>query len=202
MAQVMDLYEALRNARSDEERARIIARAFEALEDRYPNLADMAANQALRETELRLLAKIEETRKEMREIEANLRRDIKQMETALRKEMKEIEAGLRKEIKEIEANLRKEIEALRVRDDEIEAGLRKEMKEIEANLRKEMKEIEANLRRDIEALRRETESVRLEIAELRAEFARRMQQQTVFIITAIGLFAAIMGWLARLGAGG
>jgi len=51
---VIELYEKLSTATDDKTRARIIAEAFEALEERYPNLSDIATRQNLRETELRL----------------------------------------------------------------------------------------------------------------------------------------------------
>ena len=50
---VIELYEKLSTATDDKTRARIIAEAFEALEERYPNLSDIATRQNLRETELR-----------------------------------------------------------------------------------------------------------------------------------------------------
>jgi len=66
---VLDLYDRLRTAPNDEARARIIAEAFEALEERYPHLGDMATRSHPRETELRLLKEIEQMR-------ANLRLEI------------------------------------------------------------------------------------------------------------------------------
>lgn len=75
----MELYEALRSAETDEDRARVIANAFEELEARFPNLSDMATNSALRETELRLMREIEELRKEIADVRketADIRKDI------------------------------------------------------------------------------------------------------------------------------
>jgi molecular chaperone GrpE (heat shock protein) len=64
----------LRDAPDDASRAKIIADAFEQLEDRYPNLKDMATQAHLRETELRL-------QKEIKEIEGRLQIEIREIKT-------------------------------------------------------------------------------------------------------------------------
>jgi len=63
---VLDLYDRLRTAPDDETRARIIAEAFETLEERYPHLGDMATRTNLSETELRLIKEIEQVRAELK----------------------------------------------------------------------------------------------------------------------------------------
>ena len=106
---VLDLYDRLRTAPNDEARARIIAEAFEALEERYPHLGDMATRAHLRETELRLLKEIEQVRADLRlEIEKN-RTEIEKVRADL---TKEIEKN-RTEIERVRADLIKAIEKTR-----------------------------------------------------------------------------------------
>lgn len=73
MGVALRLYEQLTEAGEDKERARLIAEAFEKLEERYPELKDMATQSHVREGELRL-------QKEIREVEARLQKDIKELE--------------------------------------------------------------------------------------------------------------------------
>jgi len=97
----LHIYEQLTDAPDDKTRARIIAEAIGQLEDRYPQLREVATQSQLRETELRL-------QKEIKEVEANLQKGIQQT----RLEIKEVEASLQKEINEVEARLSKEIHTL------------------------------------------------------------------------------------------
>jgi predicted phage-related endonuclease len=90
MSAALRLYEQLTEAKDDKTRARLIAEAFDELEDRFPQLADLATQGHVRESELRL-----------------------------QKEIKEAEGRLRKEIKEVEGRLRKEIEAVRKETEQI-----------------------------------------------------------------------------------
>jgi len=106
---VLDLYDRLRTAPNDEARARIIAEAFEALEERYPHLGDMATRAHLRETELRLLKEIEQMRADLRlEIEKN-RTEIEKVRADLTKEIEQLRADLTKEIEKTRADLKVEI---------------------------------------------------------------------------------------------
>jgi hypothetical protein len=77
------LYEQLTEAKDDKTRARLIAEAFDELEDRFPQLGDLATQGHLRESELRL-------QKEIKEVEAALRKDIEQT----RLELKTLEVRL------------------------------------------------------------------------------------------------------------
>jgi len=52
MPSVVELYEALAGAPDDRARARVIAEAFERLEERCPHLSDLATQQHLRWTPL------------------------------------------------------------------------------------------------------------------------------------------------------
>ncbi len=76
----LHIYEQLTDAPDDKTRARIIAEAIGQLEDRYPQLKEVATQPQLRETELRL------------------QKEIKETELRLQKEIKEVEARLSKEI--------------------------------------------------------------------------------------------------------
>ena len=72
----LHIYEQLTDAPDDKSRARIIAEAIGQLEDRYPQLKEVATQPQLRETELRLLKEIQEVRLEIKEVEARLSQEI------------------------------------------------------------------------------------------------------------------------------
>ena len=97
----LHIYEQLTDAPDDKTRARIIAEAIGQLEDRYPQLKEVATQPQLRETELRL-------QKEIKETELRLQKEIKEVEAKLQKEIQQT----RLEIKEVEARLIKEIHTL------------------------------------------------------------------------------------------
>jgi len=88
MASVVELYEALASAADDRTRARVIAEAFERLEARYPHLPDLATQQHLRETELRLQREIEQVRADLTLQIEQLRRDVEVQIEQLRGELK------------------------------------------------------------------------------------------------------------------
>ncbi|WP_367026446.1 hypothetical protein ABZN20_00610 [Methylococcus sp. ANG] len=98
MSVALRLYEQLTEAGEDKTRAKLIAEAFEHLEDRYPQLKDVATQGQVRETELRL-------QKEIKEVEARLQIEIREVESRLQMEIKQVEAKLQKEIKEVEVRL-------------------------------------------------------------------------------------------------
>jgi hypothetical protein len=77
MGTVVELYEALASAPDERARARLIAEAFERLEERYPHLPDLVTQQDLRETELRLLKEIEQLRGEVKVEIEQLRGEVK-----------------------------------------------------------------------------------------------------------------------------
>ena len=89
----VDLYESLSMAPDDRTRARIIAKAFDELESRYPNLGEMVTERALSETEMRLQLEIERVRadlsKDIEQVRANLSRDIEKIRGELGKEIKQ-----------------------------------------------------------------------------------------------------------------
>jgi predicted phage-related endonuclease len=115
-AAALHLYRQLTQAGEDEVRAHILAEAFAELEDRYPNLKDIATQGHVRESELRL-------QKEIKEVEGRLQKEIKEVEFRLQKEIKEVEGRLQKEIREIDARLQKEIETVRLEVKNVEVRL-------------------------------------------------------------------------------
>ena len=74
--------------RDDGVYARLIAAAFERLEERYPHLPDLVTQQDLRETELRLLKEIEQLRGEVKVEIEQLRGEVKVEIEQLRGEVK------------------------------------------------------------------------------------------------------------------
>lgn len=69
MSAALRLYEQLTEAKDDKTRARLIAEAFDELEARFPQLADLATQGHVRESELRL-------QKEIKEVEVRLTQAI------------------------------------------------------------------------------------------------------------------------------
>ena len=120
MSVALQLSQQLRDAPDDDSRAKIIAAGFEQLEERYPQLKDVATQGHLRETELRLL-------KEIKEVDAR----VKETELRLQKEIRESELRILKEIKEVDARS-KEVEA---RIKETELRLLKEIKDTEGKIK-------------------------------------------------------------------
>ena len=119
-ASIIDLYDSLLAAEDERARARIIANAFERLEDRYPELKDMVTASGLRETELRLQKEIEQTRLRIEEVRSELGKEIEQtrlrieeVRSELGKEIEHVRAELSKEIEQVRADLSRDIERLR-----------------------------------------------------------------------------------------
>ena len=115
----LHLYEKLNEAANDKERSKAIVDAFSELEERYPNLKDVATQRDLSETELRLRKEIEQVRLETEKV---------------RNEIKTVESNLQLEIKTIEANLQKVIDKTRIEIEKVRA----EVKMVEVNLTKEL----------------------------------------------------------------
>jgi ribosomal protein S12 methylthiotransferase accessory factor YcaO len=97
------LYEALTSATDDRARARVIAEAFERLEERYPHLPDLATQAHLRETELRLQKEIEQVRAELKADIEQIRAELRETELRLQKEIE----GVRREIVQVKVDLLK-----------------------------------------------------------------------------------------------
>jgi chromosome segregation ATPase len=148
MSVALRLYEQLTEAPDEKSRARAIAEALEQLEDRYPQIRDVATAPQLRETELRLQKEIERVRLEIKETELRLQKEIEQV----RLEIREVESKLRKEIeqvrleiREVESKLRKEIEQVRLEIREVESKLQKEIREVESRLQKDIRQIDVKI---------------------------------------------------------
>jgi len=94
MTSSVALYEALTSAPDDRTRARVIAEAFERLEERYPHLPDLATQGHVRESELRLQKEIEQVRAELREAELRLRKDIEQLRADLTLEIERVRGDI------------------------------------------------------------------------------------------------------------
>ena len=137
-ASIIDLYDSLLAAEDERARARIIANAFERLEDRYPELKDMVTASGLRETELRLQKEIEQTRLRIEEVRSELIKEIEQ-----------VRADLSKEIEQVRADLSKEIEQVRLRVEEVRAELGKEIEHVRADLSRDIERLRADLTREI-----------------------------------------------------
>ena len=118
MTSVVELYEALTSAEDDRARARVIAEAFERLEDRYPHLPELATQGHLRETELRLQKEIEQVRLEI----AQVRGEVEKVRGEVEKVRGEVEK-VRGETREIEGRLRLELEKVRGEIAEAKAGI-------------------------------------------------------------------------------
>jgi hypothetical protein len=112
----LHLYQKLTEATDDKTRAQVIAEAFSELEERYPNLKDVATGGQVRETELRL-------QKEIKEVDGRLQKEIKEVEGRLQKEIE----GVRLEIRGVEGRLQKEIECVRLEIKEVEIRLTQAM---------------------------------------------------------------------------
>ena len=100
---VIDLYERLSNAPDERARAKIIAEAFDELENRYPNLGDMATERALSETELRLKLEIEKTHVKIEQVRADLSKEIEQTHVKI----EQVRADLSKEIEQSKVEMMK-----------------------------------------------------------------------------------------------
>ena len=101
----LDLYDKLLSATDDKARARILAEAFEALEERFPNLAETATRRDLSETELRLVKEIEQVRAELKETELKLAKEIEQVRAELKVDIEQVRSELKVDIERVRVEL-------------------------------------------------------------------------------------------------
>ena len=137
MTSVIDLYEQLSSAPDDRARARVIAEAFEHMEQRYPEVTDLATGTSLRETELRLQKEIEQLRVETREMEGRIQKEIEQLRGDVRKEIEQLRAEMHQEIGEVQ----KEVGEIQKEVGEIQKEvlqMRSEMRQMDHRLQKEI----------------------------------------------------------------
>jgi predicted nucleic acid-binding Zn-ribbon protein len=130
MTSVIDLYEQLSSAPDDRARARVIAEAFEHMEQRYPEVTDLATGTALRETELRLQKEIEQLRGEVHKEIEQLRAETREMEGRLQKEIEQLRGDVQKEIGEIQREL---------------LQMRSEMRQMDHRLQKEIAQTQGEI---------------------------------------------------------
>ena len=198
---VIDVYEQLLSAPDDKTRARIIATAFERLEDRYPELKDLATATGVRETELRLLKEIEKIRQETQQIRADMHKSEQQIQA----NMHAMEQQIRKEIEQIRADMHameqkisKDIEQIRADMHAMEQKISKDIEQIRAD----MHTMEQKISKDIEHIRADMHQTELrlqkEIAEvnLKIEMTSKTQVQWMvglFFTFAFTLIAAMFG---------
>ncbi|WP_295383726.1 DUF1640 domain-containing protein [uncultured Thiodictyon sp.] len=106
MGSVVELYEALANAPDERTRARVIAGAFERLEERYPHLPDLVTHQQLRETELRL-------QKEIEQLRSDLTLQIEQLRGEVRTDIEQLRGEVKTDIEQLRGEVKTDIERLR-----------------------------------------------------------------------------------------
>jgi hypothetical protein len=107
MSSVVELYEALSTAPDDRTRARVIAEAFERLEDRYPHLPELATQGHVRESELRL-------QKEIEQVQANLKLEIEQVQANLKLEIEQLRSELKRDIEQLRSELKLDIAQVKI----------------------------------------------------------------------------------------
>ncbi len=105
MTSVVALYEALTTAPDERSRARVIAEAFERLEDRYPHLPDLATQAHVRKTELRLQKEIEQVRADLRATELRLQKEIEQVRADLKADIEHVRADLTLKIEQLRGDV-------------------------------------------------------------------------------------------------
>ena len=127
MNSVVELYEALASAPDERARARVIAEAFERLEERYPHLPDLATRTHLSETELRLQKDIEQLRGELRQTELRLQKEIVQLRGDLTAEIEQLRGEVKTQIEQLRGEVKTEIEQLRGELRQTELRLQKEI---------------------------------------------------------------------------
>ncbi|MBK1631897.1 hypothetical protein CKO31_14370 [Thiohalocapsa halophila] len=168
MTLAFELYDQINEAPDDRTRFRLLVDAIRALEERWPQPADIARGADVRESELRLQKEIEVVRKEMKEAELRLQGEIEGVRKEIEGVRKEIEV-VRKEMKEVELRIQGEIELVR-----------KEIKEVELRLQKEI------------------DQVRVDLKSTEANLRTAIHRQTIWIIGAIGAVTGLirlLDWL-------
>lgn len=136
MTSSVALYEALTTAPDERTRARLIAEAFERLDERYPHLPDLATQGHARESELRLRKEIEQVRAELRETELRLQKEIEQVRADLKADIERFRADLKTDIEQVRAELKADIEQIRAELRETELRLQKEIAHIKIDILK------------------------------------------------------------------
>jgi hypothetical protein len=110
MSSSIAFYEQLLAAENDRERARIIAEGFERLEDRYPELRDLATATQLTETRLQLESQI---KIEVETCRSELKGDIEACRSELKGDIETCRSELKGDIEACRSELRGEVGELR-----------------------------------------------------------------------------------------
>ena len=166
MGYAVKIYQAFKE---DEEKARILAEAFEELEKRYPQFFDLPTKEELSVVKLELQKEIEELRKEIKQLEGEWRKEIVKSKGELeikieqiRKEIEQLRGELserieqtRKEIEQVRGEFRKEIEQTRKEIEQIKGELQKEIEQVKGSLKKEIEQVKGELKKEIEDFRKE-----------------------------------------------
>ncbi len=172
MTSVVELYEQLASAPDDKTRARLIAEAFERMEERYPEVKDLATQTHLRETELRL-------QKEIEQLRGDLSREIAEARAESSREIEQLRGDLSREIAEVRAESSKEIEQFR-------GELSREIAQARTESSKEIEQLRGGLTREIAQARTESSK---EIEQLRSDAVRwvvgLLAGQTAVILAAL-----------------
>ncbi|HYN78831.1 MAG TPA: DUF1640 domain-containing protein [Lamprocystis sp. (in: g-proteobacteria)] len=106
MGSVVELYEALASAPDERARARVIAAAFERLEERYPHLPDLVTHQQLSETELRL-------QKEIQQVRADLTLQVEQLRGEVKADIEQLRGEVKTDIERLRGEVKTQVEQLR-----------------------------------------------------------------------------------------
>ncbi|MBV5275821.1 MAG: DUF1640 domain-containing protein [Lamprocystis purpurea] len=110
---VVQLYEALATAPDERARARVIAEAFERLEERYPHLPDLVTQGHLRESELRLQKEIAQVRADLSETELRLQKEIAQVRADLTVQIEQLRGAVKTDIEQLRGEVKTGIERSR-----------------------------------------------------------------------------------------
>ena len=114
---------------NEEEKSLLVEEFVNEIKNQYPELKYHTTKTDLSEVELKLIKEIEDTRKEIKELDNKLTTEIKELDLKLTKEIKGLDNKLTKEIKELDNKLTKEIK-------ELDLKLTKEIKETKSDLLK------------------------------------------------------------------
>ena len=136
MSSSIAFYEQLLAAGDDRERARIIAEGFERLEDRYPELRDLATSTELGETRHVLQGQIRDTgsrlENHINDVETRLESRINDVETRLEGRINDVETRLGGRINDVETELGGRINGVETRLGKLEVEIGKLRSEVMA----------------------------------------------------------------------
>ena len=137
MTSAVAFYEQLSSAPDDKTRARLIAEAFERMEERYPEVRDLATQAALTETALQLKKEIIEAEGrlqiEIEQLRGEIGRDIEQLRGELNRDIEQLRGAIGRDIEQLRGEFNREIEQLRVEQRDSEGRLSKEIEQMRSS---------------------------------------------------------------------